>query len=599
VTPPLHDRATRARVGILLVICTGGLALRSIGLSYGLPDVHNPDEIAIMNRALAFATGDLNPDNFVYPTFYFYALFVWEGLFFVVGWLAGVFSSAAEFERSFFVDPSLHFLAGRALSVACGVATIAAVYRFGAILHGPATGLVAAAFLAAAPIAVRDAHYVKHDVPVTLLIVLAHVAIARLVVDAAYRMRRRSWIVAGALAGLGMSTHYYAVFVLVPLALAAFVNAMEPRVFRPAVHRLAMALLAAVVVFFAASPFILLEPATVWRDVVANREIVMDRAVEGAGLFQSLPRYLRLLATDALGLPVFVAALIGIALALVEWRRALMLVAFPLPFLLFIANTVPATRYLNPVLPFLAVAAAVAVVTVTGVQTAATRGPDPSSRQRATARAIGAAARPARVIVPILLATPAIVASVNAGRFFQQADTRTLGRQFIEQHVPDGASILVQPYSVPLRQSRAGLVEALTLHLGSESRASTKFQRQLALAPYPSPAYRTIFLGDGGMDKDKIYVPTAWMSRPAPLASLRALAVEYVVLKRYNADSSLDPLIAALNREGRRLALFAPYAAADAAAAASVEPFLHNTDARIDSRLERPGPMIEIWTIDR
>ena len=33
----------------------------------------------ILNRALAFGKPDLNPHNFLYPTLYFYALFVWEG----------------------------------------------------------------------------------------------------------------------------------------------------------------------------------------------------------------------------------------------------------------------------------------------------------------------------------------------------------------------------------------------------------------------------------------------------------------------------------------------------------------------------------------
>ena len=56
------------------------LALRLYGLRYGLPAVYNPDEVAIMSRALAFAKGDLNPHNFLYPSFYFYALFAWEGL---------------------------------------------------------------------------------------------------------------------------------------------------------------------------------------------------------------------------------------------------------------------------------------------------------------------------------------------------------------------------------------------------------------------------------------------------------------------------------------------------------------------------------------
>ena len=64
-------------------------------MGYGLPAVYNMDEVAIMNRAMAFGTGDLNPKNFVYPTFYFYALFAWEGLTFVAGLLMGWWDTLA------------------------------------------------------------------------------------------------------------------------------------------------------------------------------------------------------------------------------------------------------------------------------------------------------------------------------------------------------------------------------------------------------------------------------------------------------------------------------------------------------------------------
>ena len=60
-------------------VCVLAFGLRVIGLQYGLPAVYNPDEVAIMARALSFATGTLNPHNFLYPTFYFYVLFAWVG----------------------------------------------------------------------------------------------------------------------------------------------------------------------------------------------------------------------------------------------------------------------------------------------------------------------------------------------------------------------------------------------------------------------------------------------------------------------------------------------------------------------------------------
>ena len=75
-----------------------------------------------MSRALAFAKGDLNPHNFLYPTFYFYALFMWEGLTAVWSVVTGAVASFGV-SAEFFVDPTRVFVAGRLLTALCGTAT--------------------------------------------------------------------------------------------------------------------------------------------------------------------------------------------------------------------------------------------------------------------------------------------------------------------------------------------------------------------------------------------------------------------------------------------------------------------------------------------
>ena len=75
-----RDGSVWVRVVWGSVIALAALVLRLLGLRYGLPAIYNPDEVAIMSRALAFAKGDLNPHNFLYPSLYFYVLFAWEGL---------------------------------------------------------------------------------------------------------------------------------------------------------------------------------------------------------------------------------------------------------------------------------------------------------------------------------------------------------------------------------------------------------------------------------------------------------------------------------------------------------------------------------------
>ena len=74
----------------------------------------------------------------------------------------------------------------------------------------------------------------------------------------------------------------------------------------------------------------------------------------------------------------------------------------------------------------------------------------------------------------------------------------------------------------------------------------------------------------------------------------------YVVIKRYNkSDPETLPFLAALAREGRMVATVSPYRPDTGNGdAPELEPFLHNTDARISAALERPGPALEIWQID-
>ena len=123
----------------------------------------------------------------------------------------------------------------------------------------------------------------------------------------------------------------------------------------------------------------------------------------------------------------------------------------------------------------------------------------------------------------------------------------------------------------------------------------TKTRLQAERNPYPSPAYRVVYLGLG-LDADKVYLPLERIDPADPLRTIRAERVAFVILKRYNDEApAMQPLTAALARDGRRLAVFSPYRDG---AAGRPEPFLHNTDARITAALERSGPVVEIWQLN-
>ena len=563
----------------LAAVLTVAIALRVVGLQYGLPSVYNPDEVAIMARALSFAKGTLNPENFLYPTFYFYVLFGWVGAYLAFLLLTGRVESVAALQRLYFTAPTGIYTAGRALGVAAGTATVLVLHRLAARLTDSRTALAAAIFLAVAPLHVRDSHYVKHDVPATLAIALAYLAIVRVwPCGRPAGPSARDSLIAGAACGVAFSTHYYCIFLAVPLTLA-ILRAWRPNGAADTVRQLALGACASAIVFFALSPFIALEPVTAWRDITANREIVVDRAV-ASGAFAPAVRYFEMLSTDSMGVPVVLLGAAGAVWMLIRSPgRAILLLAFPVPFLLFIVNTAPASRYLNPVLPFVALFAAWAL--------------------SETAKRLGARTITFWLAVAAA-ATPGLSASIRTGQFFRQDDTRALAQRFVETQVPPGTGIAIQPHSVMFTPTRESLVEALSRVDGGTQRAATKFQLQLALDPYPGPAYRLVYLGHGGLDPDKMYVDYSELGGPAGLGPLRRLGVAFVIVKRYNdPDPATLPFLTVLAREGRRIATFSPYRPdTTEAEQARIEPFLHNTDTRIDGALERPGPMLEIWELN-
>jgi dolichyl-phosphate-mannose-protein mannosyltransferase len=550
------------------------LLLRLVGLRYGLPAVYNPDEVSIMSRALAFAKGDLNPHNFLYPTFYFYALFAWEGLTALLAVATRAVTSFGAFQREFFLDPTRVFVAGRLLTALVGTATVVATGILGTRVAGRSVGLVAALLLAVSPLHVLNSHYVKHDVPVTLLIVLAYLAYERLW-DLPPDQAAGPLLVAAAVTGVAFSTHYYTIFLAIPLA---WTIVRSSRDLREAISRLAIAALISATVFFLLSPFILVEPWTALRDIRANRQIVVDRAVADLGYASGTARYVRLLFSDTVGVPAAMLAVIGVIVGIRrDAARTAWLLAFTVPFLLFIFSTYPASRYLVPVTPFIALLSALGVDAILQTQ---------PGRRLAVKVAL----------LVIVVAFP-LFESVRSDLFIRHTDTRTLALDYINTHIAAGATILTQPYSVPLVPTADVLREAVR-RSGREMPKKTELQ--IAGEPYPTPAYRLIYLGTG-LDADKLYLPYAELDGGDPLRAARAEHVAFVVLKRYNeSDPVTLPLLTALAREGRRIAVFSPYRDALSARDAGVrpEPFLHNTDARIDASLERPGPVLEIWQLD-
>jgi hypothetical protein len=192
------------------------LALRVWGLRFGLPELYYWDEPTVVNRAMRFGTGDLNPHYFYYPALYMYVLFGASGGYFVFGKLFGIHAGATEFAKQYFIDPSGVYVTARLTTALLGTAAVLATYWLGKRFFDRRTGLVAAAILAASPLHVSHSHIAITDVPHALLICLASIACH----DVLTKGQTKHYALAGLLIGLGTATKYLAVFNALTLLLA-------------------------------------------------------------------------------------------------------------------------------------------------------------------------------------------------------------------------------------------------------------------------------------------------------------------------------------------------------------------------------------------
>lgn len=558
-------RADRLWLAAILLLAAG---LRLYGVGHDLPFVYNPDEANIMARALSVARG-LDPQYYLYPSFFFYFLFAVMGGLFVGGRLLGRYQSLGAFEARFFEDPTDFYLAGRLVNVLLALSTIVVLERLASKHFGKLAGRAAALFTAVAYFHVRDSHYLKHDVPAAFLVVLSLWAMDR----AMEKKDVPSNLAVGGALGLSFATHYYLIF-LAP----AFVLCHLAHRGRAGFSRVVLAGAVSAITFFLLSPFVVLHFPTALEHMRANRQVVMDRSLSvgsgsGSGLFPSLGLYVDFLLEQGLGAPLMALVVVGFGLMAFRGRRELALWAwFPLLFFAFLTYTFFAGRYLNPILPSLAAAAGVAL--------------------SAFAKRFGSKAAIALGLVACL---QPLYYAVQLDRLFAREDTRTVARQWILGHVASEATLALQSYSVPLPQSAESFREALAARGAlAELDHRGKYANLLAVAAGEVKSYRLFFLGDGD-ELNRIYI--GYDELAETLAPLRSRGVSAFVLRRPPTPPppQIESVFDRIAREGSLLTRITPFASPQGPPDV---PYLDNEDWPPRSSLTHKGPLVEIWSLE-
>ncbi|MEA2376146.1 MAG: hypothetical protein QOD13_53, partial [Thermoleophilaceae bacterium] len=182
---------------ILAVILVAGFGLRVWHNDYGLPFVYSIDEAShFTSRAVEMFWQDLDPGYYQNPAAYTYLIYgTLRVLYGPLGFLFGL--PYGNVTDQFDKDPAQIWIVARTLAAALGMAGVAATYAAARRLWGIREGLVAAAVLSFAFLAVAYSRVAVTDVGA-----LAGVALALMwSVRAAEDGRTRDYALAGGAAG--------------------------------------------------------------------------------------------------------------------------------------------------------------------------------------------------------------------------------------------------------------------------------------------------------------------------------------------------------------------------------------------------------------
>jgi hypothetical protein len=432
--------APRWELGVLGAILFLALVVRLIGITYGLPYVYYPDEAIIVNHAVAFGTGDLNPHYFIYPSLYMYVLFVVYGFTYVIGWLSGTFASTDDFIRLFFNDATFFYLPGRLIAALSGVTSVLVVYLLGRRSRNMSVGAIAGSFLAFAVLHVEFSHYVKTHVPAGLLVILC-LSLAWSIYSG--RKTWRHYVLAGVVAGLAASTVYHAGFVLVSVVVAHLLRWRDskdepgPALLDP---RILGAVCAAFMAFVAGTPFALLD----WRTFVS--ELGSTATAYRGGFWEQGTFFPITSLLTSMGRPIGAAAVLGLAYACVR-RRPIDVILLSQPLFLIGFLMLFPTKEAHHMLIAMPALSLLGASLLVDLVTGSVRAP------------LVQAAVLAGVTV-LLVAGPASEAFASSLRM-SRPDTRSIAKKWIEENLPPGSRIVMDggkyyldAFGPPLRLSR-------------------------------------------------------------------------------------------------------------------------------------------------
>jgi len=367
-----------------------------------LPNIRHPDEPPLHDDSIllvvnAISKGDFDPHTYKYGTInYFihaivYAPFIVSGyvVYALNTYVTSSFSSKPISFWDFYVIQAGHnkillFGLGRAITSFFGVGNVYLTYILGKKLFDKRVGLLAALFLTIAPLHARDSHYITTDVPFLFFLLLSLVFL----VQVQRRGKANDYALAGLFSGISIAIRFFPVVAVPYGVVMLMVIGRQKRWF----YKMIVGFVFVFAGLFIGVPFLFLDPngpelfmkdltkyALPWYSTPLSIYVFSLGSYLFSGDESKLlpissvwPKNFRPYLASYIffkGYGVFgsLISLVGLFLVLVKRPKNFLLLS-PLPIFVFVYSTyylkVRYERVMIPILPFMALFAAFAIISI-------------------------------------------------------------------------------------------------------------------------------------------------------------------------------------------------------------------------------------------